>query len=807
MSKKAAEIAEAQEPAKKPSAAKSRKTAAAKSTAKKTTAKATAKKAVSDKEAQPVKKTTKAATDTKAAKKPAARKTAAKAKANVDGSHQTAAEIQARVAKTAAEAEAGVTVMEGIDKLAKAEAAKTADFEGSHQTEAQVEAGVAKTAVEAEAGVKIMEGIDKLAEEKAEKTVDYKGSHQTEAQVEAGVAKTAAEAKDGVKVMEGVDALAAKTAAAKDDFEGSHQTEAEVKAGVAKTAAEAEAGAKVIRAIDAMNETEADLAEPARKVLAAKAAAHTYGQVNLSARSEADSKAAAKGFKKPKRKKAAAKKAKAAAPAKPAAEVVIAGIAPVKGKDYAVVVAEVIEEAAQASRAGLTAKAAAKAAVQNALSAFSKTAAAKYEEAVEADILAGSHQTEAEVKAGVAKTAAEADAGLKVMEGIADLAAENASRAVLASKAAAHTYGQVNLSARSQADAKAASKGFKKTKRKKAAKAKAAPAAAPLSDEKALSALIAPVEGVPYKDVIAKLEADAAQASRASLASRTRTVKGAGKPALVVTEEQRGFYDTLDDQTLIDMMAALGVDRDLDTLMGELTRANAIADVTAELLKEAEEAGKTYIFAADGFDASVIPYLTARLGERIPNKKQDNVRLAAKIDADVDRMLINEGMNDSAIYKDLFDDVRQVLIYAQRNGIESLEEMEKIIPADLHKLVDRFMTVAVTILPGWQYNDVKYYEGFLYSVMAQFADLASWQNRALMDIADLYILHGDYNKGNEDYAYVLRENQLKDQIYYRFANVYVPFDLQRAKGIARDALRVIDGRYDYYPKLIEILEK
>ena len=117
------------------------------------------------------------------------------------------------------------------------------------------------------------------------------------------------------------------------------------------------------------------------------------------------------------------------------------------------------------------------------------------------------------------------------------------------------------------------------------------------------------------------------------------------------------------------------------------------------------------------------------------------------------------------------------------------------------------MTVAVTILPGWQYNDVKYYEGFLYSVMAQFADLASWQNRALMDIADLYILHGDYNKGNEDYAYVLRENQLKDQIYYRFANVYVPFDLQRAKGIARDALRVIDGRYDYYPKLIEILEK
>ncbi len=170
-------------------------------------------------------------------------------------------------------------------------------------------------------------------------------------------------------------------------------------------------------------------------------------------------------------------------------------------------------------------------------------------------------------------------------------------------------------------------------------------------------------------------------------------------------------------------------------------------------------------------------------------------------------MLINEGINDSAIYKDLFDDVRQVLVYAQQNGIESLEEMETIIPADLHGLLDRFMTVAYTILPGWQHNDVKYYEGFLYGVMAQFEDLASWQNRALMDIADLYIKHGDYARGNDGYSYVLRENQLKDQIYYRFASVYESFDLQRAKGIVRDALRVIDGRYDYYPKLIEILEK
>ena len=115
--------------------------------------------------------------------------------------------------------------------------------------------------------------------------------------------------------------------------------------------------------------------------------------------------------------------------------------------------------------------------------------------------------------------------------------------------------------------------------------------------------------------------------------------------------------------------------------------------------------------------------------------------------------------------------------------------------------------VQTCALPIWQYNDVKYYEGFIYGVMAQFDDLVNWQNRALMDIADLYIKHGDYQNGNSGYGYVLRENQLKDQIYYRFAHVYEPFDLQRAKNIAQDALRVIDGRYDYYPKILEILQK
>lgn len=391
-----------------------------------------------------------------------------------------------------------------------------------------------------------------------------------------------------------------------------------------------------------------------------------------------------------------------------------------------------------------------------------------------------------------------------------------ASRTELAKKSAAENNAQKNLAARSKAAAKAAAKGYKKPARKKAKKNAADQTKAVqnkiVSDIEAeikaganIMKMIPEVPGTPYEKTLKEVEDKAAMESRKVLASRTRPAFGAANSA--ASQEETDFYNTLDNQTLIEMAQALGLDMDYDTLKKELELSPDIDVQTQKYLKEIEKSGAKYSFGKDGFSKNVVPFLTARIAATLPNKAADNVALARKISKDIDRMLINDSANDTAIYNDLFDDVKKVLMYAQHNNLHSLEEVEQAIPTDLSKLVDRFMTVAYTILPGWQYNDVKYYEGFLYSVMAQFDDLATWQNRALMDIADLYIKHGDYQKGNDGYGYVLRENDLKDQIYYRFAKVYEPFDLQRAKGIAGDALKIIDGRYTYYPQILEILNR
>ena len=67
------------------------------------------------------------------------------------------------------------------------------------------------------------------------------------------------------------------------------------------------------------------------------------------------------------------------------------------------------------------------------------------------------------------------------------------------------------------------------------------------------------------------------------------------------------------------------------------------------------------------------------------------------------------------------------------------------------------------------------------TVLSHFTDLHDkYANRAMMDVADLYIEHGDYGLGDANYGYIIRENQIKDYIYYRYANVYVDIDREKS---------------------------
>ena len=55
------------------------------------------------------------------------------------------------------------------------------------------------------------------------------------------------------------------------------------------------------------------------------------------------------------------------------------------------------------------------------------------------------------------------------------------------------------------------------------------------------------------------------------------------------------------------------------------------------------------------------------------------------------------------------------------------------------------------------------------------------------------------------YGYILRDNQIKDYIYFRYASAYQDIDRNKAKAIAYSSLQYVDDRYTYYPDIMNVV--
>lgn len=161
---------------------------------------------------------------------------------------------------------------------------------------------------------------------------------------------------------------------------------------------------------------------------------------------------------------------------------------------------------------------------------------------------------------------------------------------------------------------------------------------------------------------------------------------------------------------------------------------------------------------------------------------------------------------NAAEYLDEFKLAEKILMIGQRKNIVYASEVSALIGAEVATFVEHFFSFAYELLPTWQYSDVKFYEDFAFAMLSQYADLYEEQQlRILLDVADLYILHGDQEHGDECYGYILRDNEIKDYIYYRYSSIYKDINMEKAKGIAYSALQYVDDRFVYYPNLMEII--
>lgn len=292
--------------------------------------------------------------------------------------------------------------------------------------------------------------------------------------------------------------------------------------------------------------------------------------------------------------------------------------------------------------------------------------------------------------------------------------------------------------------------------------------------------------------------------AKKTTAKKTTTTKKAA-PAKKVEMTKAEQYNSLSMDTIMDLLKAMGVQEDVNSI-GALLMDNPEVKDVATLVIEKYALKDKFKFEEDGYDADLVEVFVQKVsdtGQFKPTKTED---LKTMVDAAI-AYERQDHIADGEEYKAQFDVMRQVLMIAQHKNMHDVKTLNDEVGSDIEKFIVEFMDLAYDVLPTWKYEDVDYYEHFIYAVLSQLEDMHdAYRNRIMMDVADLYIVHGDYGLGDANYGYILRENQIKDYIYYRYAHVYEAIDRERAKQIANQALQFVDGRYTYYPNIMAILE-
>ena len=344
----------------------------------------------------------------------------------------------------------------------------------------------------------------------------------------------------------------------------------------------------------------------------------------------------------------------------------------------------------------------------------------------------------------------------------------------------------------------------KKVTAKKATAEKKAPAkkeeAKPAEKKKAPAKKATAEKKAPAKKAAAKPATTKKASTKKTTTKKTTTKKATTKK---MTKEEQ--YAKLSLDTCLDLAKAMSMDVTRDSIIQQLILNPDVKSVSENLVNKYQLTGK-FNFEEDGYDEGLVEVLVSKVFETAdikPQKPED-------LQADVTHALnykFTDVVADGEEYKDQFDTMRKVLMIAQHKDIHDSKKLEEEVGVDVEKFVEEFMDLAYSVLKTWKYEDVDYYEHFIFAVLSQLEDLHNkYSNRIMMDVADLYILHGDYGLGDADYAYILRENQIKDYIYYRYASIYEGVDKDKAKQIANQALQFVDDRFTYYPNIIAVLE-
>lgn len=295
---------------------------------------------------------------------------------------------------------------------------------------------------------------------------------------------------------------------------------------------------------------------------------------------------------------------------------------------------------------------------------------------------------------------------------------------------------------------------------------------------------------------------------KATRKTKEKVVKEVAKTEEKVVKEKKPRAKKVKEEVVVDL--PFSVEEGITKMHGynvfytfdeyhRILLENETVDKSIEYIKE--------VCRLENFDDSILSVLFADLIARVDMTRKKFIDMG-----DTLRELMTRKTEtleeESQLYHDAFFQAGKLLEFGERFKFHDLELLSAWTTVDLKKYFNFYMDVALIALRVWEDKDLENYEDFMSEVISQYDDCANlFDFRFQIDVADLQVTHHFYAKGDSTFEYLLRENEIKDYIYYRYANAYVQSNLDKAKWIANRAFTCVDERYVYFPKLIEIVNK
>lgn len=379
-----------------------------------------------------------------------------------------------------------------------------------------------------------------------------------------------------------------------------------------------------------------------------------------------------------------------------------------------------------------------------------------------------------------------------------------------AAKKEAAAAQEANVKADTATKVEKASAKAEKTAKKETAKPAAAKTKEVKAVEKKAEAKVAKASAKKAVAKTADVKKEEAKKTKEAKTAVKKTAK-ATKPIVKKATAKKADSEKLDQYAVrsltdcINDMKKMQVQYDYEDYYRLLLDEPDLKKLASNIIEGNHIKENHYDYKELGYDMDLVAVTLEKVAETMDVKAADFKEYKKAITKSLRFKMSGDAEANAAEYLDEFKLAEKLLMIGQRKNITDAGVLNDTIGADVNEYFKHFFELAYDLLPSWQYDDVKFYENFAYAILSQFNDLyQSEQQRIQIDVADLYIKHGDYQLGDEMYGYILRDNQIKDYIYYRYASVYKDIDFNKAKSIAYSSFQYVDDRYTYYPNILEI---